>query len=314
MTARFGHPRLLHPLPIVTQAALALFLLLGTSLLHAADAVTIYAPLVYTYPLDVVPDYGTVVMQTGWESRLAAFNPTDSETSIEVLAAYGPAGPIDKGGAPNNVTHLAPFGGAQVQWALSIIPRFGVAFLELRTPPEVLINGDLLLVRRYFGCESVIGDASVPQGQVALPVFRELFPAGSTAIAGSVELGRLTKSQLCATYAREYRRRVNVTLFNAGDTEATFRISEFALRATPTPLYETTMRVGAKRVFQINGIPVPTEDSAEIAASISGDGIWFKVTADQPFLYYVSTVFDDPDPGAAPFQVYKPTLLSAPAQ
>lgn len=303
-----------HPLMKITRAALLQSFLVGGAAVHASDAVTVYAPLVYAYPLEQPPDDGAVVMYTGWESKLAAYNPTGAETSLEVIEAYGPFGPVEKGTPTDNITQLRPFGGEEVGWSLRIVPRFGIAFLEMRTTPDVLVTGDLALVRRYYGCESVMGFASVPQGQVALPVFRGLFPAGSTAIAGSVELGRLTRSQLCASFARDYRRRVNVTLFNAGDADATFRISEFALRATPAPLYETTTTVGAKRVLQINSIPVPTEDSAAIAAPISGDAIWFKVTADQPFLYYVSTVFDDAAPGAAPFQVYKPTLLPASAQ
>jgi len=32
------------------------------------------------------------------------------------------------------------------------------------------------------------------------------------------------------------------------------------------------------------------------------------VSADQPFLFYVSTIFDEPEPGALPFQVYPGVL------
>lgn len=314
MARFYGATQQQYPAKLITRALLALSCLLTAAELQGADPTAIYAPLVYSYPLERYPDGGAVVMDVGWESKLAAFNPTGMETSIEIIDAYGPFGPVEKGMPIGNITPLRPFGGDSIRWALRTDPRFGIAFLEMRAEPEVLITGDLALVRRYSNCELVIGSASVPQGQVVLPVFRGLFPAGSTAIAGSVELGRLTKSQLCASYAREYRRRVNVTLFNAGDAEATFQISEFPFRATPTPLYETTTRVGAKRVLQINNIFVPTEDSPDISAPISGSAIWFKVTADQPFLYYVSTVFDDAAPEAAPFQVYKPSLLPASMQ
>lgn len=293
---------------MLTRTVLLAILVATAGLLAGAEPTTVYAPLVYTYPPDQVPEDGTVLVQSGWESKLTAFNPTGDAATIEVLAAHGPDGPVQKGMPSANTTELPAHAGGAVNWGFATTPRFGVAFLEMRTAPEVSVNGDLVWSKRYLGCGNVLGSTLVPQGQVALPVFRSLFPAGRTAIAGAVELGRLMDSPYCPEAARKYRRRVNVTLFNAGDAAATFVVAELPLNGIATPLYETSRVVGAKRVLQINSIPVPTEESPEIAGPINGDAIWFRVTANQPFLFYVSTVFEDPEPGAAAFQVYTPSL------
>lgn len=299
---------------MLTRALFSACVVLATGVLAASDLTTVYAPLVYTYPPDQVPEDGTVLVQSGWESKLSAFNPTGDATTMEVLAAHGPDGPVQKGMPSANLTELPPYAGGAVNWGFATTPRFGIAFLEMRAAPEVSVSGDLVWSKRYLGCGNGLGSTKVPQGQVALPVFRSLFPAGRTAIAGAVELGRLMDSPYCPEAARKYQRRVNVTLFNAGDAEATFVVTELPLNGITTPLYETTRMVGAKRVLQINSIPVPMEDSPEIAGPINGDAIWFKVTANQPFLFYVSTVFEDPEPGAAAFQVYTPSLLPLSAQ
>lgn len=293
---------------MLARALLSAIVVATSGPLARAEPTTVYAPLVYTYPPDQVPEDGIVLVQSGWESKLSAFNPTGDATTLEVLAAHGPDGPVRKGMPSANLTELPPYAGGAVNWGFATTPRFGVAFLEMRTAPEVSVSGDLVWSKRYLGCGNVLGSTKVPQGQVALPVFRSLFPAGRTAIAGAVELGRLMDSPYCPEAAREYRRRVNVTLFNAGDAEANFVVTELPLNGIATPLYETTRMVGAKRVLQINSIPVPTEDSPDIAGPINGDSIWFKVTASQPFPFYVSTVFEDPEPGAAAFQVYTPFL------
>ena len=137
-----------------------------------------------------------------------------------------------------------------------------------------------------------------------LPVFRGLFPAGSTAVSGAIELGNFDLPPSCGTLDMQYRRRVNVTLFNGGDVPATFRVSETPANSSAEEIRSDEYVVDAKQVLQINSFPVPSESAPPLRAQNGGARIWINVTADQPFLSYVSTIFDKPEAGSLPFQVY----------
>jgi hypothetical protein len=288
------------------KVAIALFLVCSCDLSGAEPGV-VYFPLVIAYG-DVSIVNGTFEKRSGWESKLGVFNPTNAAFDVVAVGAYGNGAVLGTGFPSLITTTVEARAGSPVRWALSTWPSPGVAFLALQAPSEAIFSADVAWVHRYCGCTELDCIES-PQGQASLPVYRGTFPAGSTAIAGPVELGSLVRSSLCASVRDVYRRRVNVTLFNAGDRAASFKISELAVRVKSTPLYESVVQVGAKEVLQVNSISVPTESSNDTFGSPSGDSIWFEVTADQPFLYYVSTVFDDPGPGALPFQVYPATKL-----
>jgi hypothetical protein len=49
---------------------------------------------------------------------------------------------------------------------------------------------------------------------------------------------------------------------------------------------------------------VPTQHDNDLTAANDGNRIWITISANQPFLSYVSTIFDNPEPGALPFEVY----------
>ncbi len=141
-------------------------------------------------------------------------------------------------------------------------------------------------------------------GQVTIPIYRTLFPAQSTAISGPVELGYFDLPKAVYPPALQRRRRVNVTLFNAGDAPTTFVVRTFPHNFSATAFAEQTVVVEAKDVLQVNRISVPTESSIPMQSSNGGNRIWVTITADQPFLSYVSTVFDAVEAEDLPFQVY----------
>jgi len=180
--------------------------------------------------------------------------------------------------------------------------------MAMEVPAGLLVRADLQKNRLRCGCPGELDCTAFPQGQVFLPVFRGLFPAGSSAVGGPVELGTFDLSPSCASLNQEYRRRVNVTLFNGGDVPATFHVAESPNHTSSVPLLTRDVVVGPRDVVQINSIAIPTEPSNDLTAPNGGSRIWFTVTADQPFLFYVSTVFDSPEVGALPFQVFPGSL------
>ena len=101
---------------------------------------------------------------------------------------------------------------------------------------------------------------------------------------------------------------MNVTLFNGGDVPATFTVTVLPVHFSGVPLSRETVVVDAKDVIQINSLPVPTEFDNNLTTGFGGNRVWITITADQPFLSYVSAIFDNAEPGAMPFEVY-PSVL-----
>lgn len=281
---------------IVSYAFIAL-VALGYGSAVAEDLQPIYVPLVMAETEGYVRQPDGTVTNGGWLSTMSVFNPTDSPASVIDVAVYG------KGGVLNHPSYppIPPHQGENHIVSVTPFPDRGVGFLELRTSPGVVFYADVQRVtyRCAFG---VPGCDALVHGQVNIPVYRALFPAGSVAVSGAVELGYFHH---IFTPDQHRLRRVNVTLFNAGDAPATFTIRSIPVHFSPEPLTERTVIVEPKDVVQINSFPVPTESvNFNLAAVNGGNRIWVTTTADQPFLSYVSTVFDGVDALDLPFQVY----------
>ncbi|KAA0249212.1 MAG: hypothetical protein EDX89_24180 [Acidobacteria bacterium] len=179
-------------------------------------------------------------------------------------------------------------------------------FIEFEVPPGVVVSAEVEKVYEKLCAGGSAGDpisAVLGQGRVPLPVYRGLFPAGSDVVTNTIALGNPRLTPDCAAENEKYLRRVNVTLFNGGEEPGTFTIKVLPLWNTPTPIYETTVTLAAKEVRQVNRLPIPIVDSPQ-TFDWSGVFVWMVVTCDQPFLGYASTIFDDPEPGAQPFEVF----------
>jgi hypothetical protein len=223
---------------------------------------------------------------------MSVFNPTDSPVDIVNAAVYGKGAVLVQESRPP----IPPHQGRGIGASVGLYPERGVGFLEMRTSPGVVFHADVERVTQR--CEVGAPNCfSFSHGGVNIPFYRALFPAGSVAVSGSVELGQFGLSQI------ERRRRMNVTLFNAGDAPATFVVRTFPHNFATGPLAEQTVVVAPKDVFQINSFPVPAEQVHGLT-SVYGSSIWVTITGDQPFLSYVSTIFNAVEPGDLPFQVY----------
>jgi len=284
-------------------------MLLGLSVVcSAAEPVRLYVPFAYAHTES--SGANDSYSYTRWETVIGVLNTAETRGSVDTVALHGNGALI---GTPeecrNRVTFLAPHFGANVHPCANYYPEPGVAMLILETTPGVIVSAEVQKARFQCGCNTFPGCTAIPQGQANLPVYTRLFPAGSTAVSGPVELGNFYLPSSCASKNQEYRRRVNVTLYNGGTAPATFRITETPNQISSDPLHSEERTVEPYGVLQLNSIPVPTKGSPELRAMNDGSRIWVQVSADQPFLFYVSTIFDQPEVGAMPFQVY-PGLLA----
>jgi hypothetical protein len=278
----------------IVQGALITLLVLGCSSAVAQDLQPLYVPLVHATVGSTLDPGGHSVDTESWESTMSVFNPTDSPADIVNAAVYGKGAVLMQESRPP----IPPHQGRGIGASVGLYPERGVGFLEVRTSPGVVFYADVERVtqRCEVGAPNCI---SFLHGAVNIPFYRALFPAGSVAISGAVEIGQFGSPEF------ERRRRMNVTLFNAGDAPATFVVRTFPHNFATGPLAEHTVIVESRDVLQVNGFPVPTESSfSGELTSVHGSAIWVTITADQPFLSYVSTIFNAVDLGDLPFQVY----------
>jgi len=220
-------------------------------------------------------------------STLTAFNNSDNVATVATLAAYDALG--ERPGAADEKS-LAPN-------ASAIVPTRGlregqkVQMLALKAPRRVSFRATLERVETVPE-----GLPKVPEslGRVELPVFTELVPAGMAAVAGDVSLSALE----CAS-GPEARRRVNLTIWNAGSAEGSFTVRGAGAETGPGgSVTELEYTVPARALVQFNAIALDALPVCEAG------GAWFRITGDQPFLAYVSTVRPETLPGVLPYEIF----------
>jgi hypothetical protein len=223
-------------------------------------------------------------------STLTAYNNTDRAATVTYVGAWDALG----GFTPPASVEIGPHA-AGILDSHTLREGQHVQMLSLRTPRRVAIRATLERLETVPE-----GLPKVPEslGRVELPVFTELFPAGMTAVAGDVSLSALE----CAG-GPEARRRVNLTLFNAGDEAATFTVSAVSAGANPGKGdTEQEYEVPAQSLVQFNALPL---DSLPVCAA---GGAWFRIKGDQPFLAYVSTVRPENLAGVLPYEIFPARL------
>lgn len=223
-------------------------------------------------------------------STLTAYNNTDKNVTVTFDGAWDALGAT----APPAPAALGPRA-ATILDSRSLREGQHVQILALTAPRRVAIRATLERVETVPE-----GLPKVPEslGRLELPVFTELFPAGTTAVAGDVSLA----ASECAEGATN-RRRVNLTLFNGGSAAATFRVSAVSAAAGPgAPSEEKEYAVPASSVVQFNELPLDGLPVCEAG------GAWFRIAGDQPFLAYLSTVRPETLPGVLPYEIFPAKL------
>ena len=220
-------------------------------------------------------------------SNLTAFNNGEAAGEVATLAAYDALGERDPGRAG---VAIEPQGAALVPSA-PLRSGQAVEMLALSAPRSFAFRATLERLE-----DVPAGSPKAPEslGRVELPVFTELVPAGATAVAGDVSL---TPTECSGPV--ESRRRVNLTIFNAGDEAATFTVAGAAVSAGPGGSGNSqTYGVPARSLVQFNALPV---DAFPVCQP---GGAWFRINGNQPFLAYVSTARPQTVPGILPYEIF----------
>jgi hypothetical protein len=173
-----------------------------------------------------------------------------------------------------------------------------LAFIKVEASSGVVLGANVVKVDGLYGCGFGFQRFVIEQGRAPLPVFSSLFPAGVTTIAGDVDLG---SSWTCAAaIGEDYRRRVNLTILNAGEEQAAVLVRVLPLLPY-APLLEISYSIPAWQVQQFR-LPIPA------SATGGEDMAWVEVTSTQPYLSYVSSIFENGQPGSQPFEIFPSRL------
>jgi hypothetical protein len=175
-----------------------------------------------------------------------------------------------------------------------------LAFIRIEATSGMFLGAHVSRADGPYGCGFGFQQFVIEQGRAPLPVFSSLFPAGATTIAGDIALG--TAWACAAAIGEDYRRRVNLTVLNAGEESATVLVR--VLPITPSdPLLEISYSIPARQVQQFR-LPIP-----DFATGSAYDYFaWVEVTSSQPYLSYVSTIFVNGQPDSLPFEVFPSRL------
>ena len=166
-------------------------------------------------------------------------------------------------------------------------PGDGPGLLELDVDPGLVVTTGISLTE-FRVCDTP-PNPPVPRRvrlvTAPMPAYRALFPADAAAASGDIALPtQFSRGDVCHVETEPVYSRVNVTILNAGQVEATATVRYASGSQTP---YVVTVPAGA--VLQLNDVfPGTTYQSALL------------VSATQPFLAYASTVVSWSDPGRAP--------------
>jgi hypothetical protein len=294
----------------VSRIRLARSIILSLLLLMACQAVaaerTVYVPTTHVLRPIASPSGGD---GQGWSLRLGShfmvFNSASEPRSVTLVAWYDQDGVKHEGFPAGGASVLAPGKAGLMNAGFCDPPETGcVSIAELRVEDGVAVRNTL--ERSYLvgaGCFPVPTTGGLSQGRVPLPVFEGLHPAGTVAACGDVMPFNAGGAQICSNVKdQKYVRRLNLTLFNGGEEPATFVVKGYrSVFDPPTVVFTATYGLGPETVTQINSFyapPIPVDCYPH------EENLWFTITADQPFLAYISTIFDDPGPGVNPYQIY----------
>lgn len=252
-----------------------------------------------------------VTVVTSWSSSTSLFNGGPGQGSFRYVGFLGGGASLsgEPYCSPAADHSIGPGAGQGLSHCVATpLAGSGVGFLLLETSGPISVHASISYLKQVCNCAS-LDCTPIPQGRSVLPVFPSVFPAGSVVVAGEVDLGRVPIPPGCGAAIERYPRRVNVTLLNEGVVPASFLVRVLPYKGGSEALLEQTVVVPARDVLQVNRLPLDLNAISVVEGSVAADGgvrVWVEISADQPFLAYASTVFDDGAPDSMPFEIYPP--------
>ncbi len=176
-----------------------------------------------------------------------------------------------------------------------------VDFIALEVGANVAVAAEMYRTKSRSACGPFT--EVIHLGGASLPTFSGLFAAGTTTTTNYINLGGRNLTEACSKLPEEaYPRRVNLTLANGGDARATFTVQFFPLRTGPV-LSTLSFELEPREVRQINGVQPDYAPYPE-SVDINNTYVWASVTSDQPYVGYLSSVFDSRGTDTMPLQVF----------
>ncbi|MBK8598988.1 MAG: hypothetical protein IPN83_26170 [Holophagales bacterium] len=235
-----------------------------------------------------VPGFSATGAAGSLASTLSAYNNSGQTAVVTPVGAWDALG--ERTISPEPVS-LAAGAGATFD-TRSLRPGQTVQMLAFSAATRMPLRATL---ERLESVPEGLPKPPMALGRVELPVFKELVPAGMTAVAGDISFS----AEECASEAPA-RRRINLTVFNSGDSAASFVVG------TPNGPgllpYPMTFQVPGRSLVQFNDLP------SKGLPVCSPGGAFVSVTADQPFLAYVSTSRPETVPGVLPYEIFPASL------
>ncbi len=273
---------------------------------HGQEPPLYYTPIVKARTGSFVNESGGIV-ETWWISGLLGLNNGSQEAVTEYVAAYGHGAGLKTIYGCGQAKPFPPGIGFVFEGRESGCvqdPVFGPGFLAFTATEGMVFDSYVERIWYDISCD-ILGRVPSSEGRRPLPVYRGLFPAGSSATSGAVSLG--APRLYCFGPEHRYPRRVNVTMFNGGEQPATFTVTVRRLQLDPRVLVQSSYSLAPKEVFQVNDMAFPWIPPEESDLDLD-QMVWITITADRPFLSYVTTVYDLGTPHDVGFEVYPSRL------
>ena len=266
---------------IATGSLLSVLLFSASS--HAA---TVFVPVVNA-PARPIPSQMFPFQPSAWVSTLTVSNPGETPLTFRFTAIFGGLYAQIPSYCVGSFT-VQPNTSSPSYLTECPLPGVGgLAFVQTDLDPGLVLTGEIRLgVSR--NCCRELNSFFVPLASAPLPVYGSLFPASS--VVTSTEIvdppGPANAPTANALELRDVNdpltRRVNVTIFNAGQAAATATITAVGSAAPPI-----VVTLQGEEVGQVNDV-------------FPEGGRVLVVTVSQPFLCYASSVITYSDPTIAP--------------
>lgn len=251
----------------------------------------VFVPMIDA-PVDArpLPRGGTEIR--GWYSMVFVRNFGQTASTVRVVPFFSPGCFFQN--------PLIP--GAAV--AICKNTRGPIDFVAIELGQDVALSAEMFRYSSRAHCGPSTTHEVVQLGGASLPVFKGLFPAGSTTVTNHINLGGRLLTPSCSDLPRElYPRRVNLTLANGGTQRSRFTVKFFALQGLAEPLSTQTFELDPREVRQFNAIQ-PTQIPYPYAYVLNSMFVWASVVSDQPYVGYLSSAFDDGGPDTMPLEVF----------
>src|SRR5258706_2534338 len=240
---------------------------------------TSYVPIVFATTSTRVRTAGRPLpLATYWIGSIQAFNATPDPADAGIVNRF-------PGSCRTPLQPVAPQS-AIFDFGDCGFPTGSVGFVEVATSPGVILSAQIGRADALSTICYRVLHPSARQGLAPLPIFASLFPPNAVTIAGSIDLG--SPDPCTISVGEAYPRRVNATLFNAGSDPATFAVT-VVVPGSQTLLGQEQYVVAAQDVQQFR-LPIPPLQSTQLDLDVTA---WVSITSTQPFLSYVSSIFDD---------------------